>query len=126
MNMDPNARYTPTHEWVRQEDDVFVYGMTDHAQESMSDIVFIELPEVGSKFKKGDSIGTVESVKAASDLYSPLDGEVIAVNEALVDAPEVINSDPYGAGWIAKFNIAGAVGWDDLLSADKYAELIGE
>lgn len=126
MNIDPNARYTATHEWVRQEGDVFVYGMTDHAQESMSDIVFIELPEVGSKFKKGDSIGTVESVKAASDLYSPLDGEVVAVNEALVDSPEVINSDPYGAGWIAKFNAAGAVGWDDLLSPDKYVELIGE
>jgi glycine cleavage system H protein len=123
MKIDPNARYTETHEWVRKEGDVFVYGITDHAQESMSDVVFIELPEAGSSFKKGESFGTVESVKAASDLYTPMEGTVVEVNEALLNSPDQVNSDPYGAGWMVKFTPQDAAGWDELLSPEAYGQL---
>lgn len=123
MKIDPNARYTATHEWVRKEGDVFVYGITDHAQESMSDVVFIELPEAGSAFKKGESFGTVESVKAASDLYAPMEGTVVEVNEALLNSPDQVNSDPYGAGWMVKFTPADAGEWNSLLSPEAYEQL---
>ena len=123
MNIDPKARYTETHEWVRKEGDLFVYGISDHAQDALSDIVYIELPTPGETFSKGDTIGTVESVKAASDLYIPMDGEIAEVNEALADTPEVINSDPYGAGWMVKFKPANPGDWDSLLSPEALEQL---
>ncbi len=126
MSIDPKARYTKSHEWVRPEGDVFAYGITDHAQNELSDIVFVDLPAVGATFGLGDTIGVVESVKAASDLYLPVAGEIVEVNEALAGTPEAINSDPYGAGWIVKFKMADAAGWDGLLPAADYATLIGE
>jgi glycine cleavage system H protein len=126
MKIDPNARYTETHEWVRKDGDLLAYGITDHAQHSLSDIVFLELPAVGEKFSKGDTIGAVESVKAASDLYIPMDGEIVEVNEALVASPEVINSDPYEAGWMVKFKPSDAAGFDSLMSAEAYEQVAGE
>jgi glycine cleavage system H protein len=126
MKIDPAARYTETHEWVRKEGDLLVYGITDHAQDALSDIVYLELPEVGSQYSKGDAIGAVESVKAASDLYLPMDGEIVEINEALIDAPENINSDPYGAAWMVKFKPGQPQQWDELLSPEAYAQLEGE
>jgi glycine cleavage system H protein len=126
MKIDPEARYTETHEWVRKEGDLIVYGITDHAQDALSDIVYIELPEVGNQFSKGDVIGAVESVKAASDLYLPMDGEIVEVNESLTDTPEFINSDPYGDAWIVKFKASQSEQWDELLTPNAYEQLEGE
>jgi glycine cleavage system H protein len=126
MKIDPDARYTETHEWVRKEGDVYLYGITDHAQDSLSDIVYVELPEVGSQYSKGEIIGAIESVKAASDLYIPMDGEVMEVNEVLVDAPEIINSDPYREGWMVKFKASQPDQWEELLTPEDYEELEGE
>ena len=126
MKIDPDARYTETHEWVRKEGDLIVYGITDHTQDALSDIVYIELPEVGSQFSKGNVIGAVESVKAASDLYLPMGGEIVEVNESLTDTPEIINSDPYGDAWIVKFKASQIEQWEELLTPDAYQQLEGE
>lgn len=119
MNIDASAKYLESHEWSRQEGDLIVCGISDHAQESLSDVVFVELPEVGATFSKGDVFGVVESVKAASDLYMSMDGEIVAINEILEDEPELINSDPYGA-WLIKFKPSDPGQWDDLLTPDEY------
>jgi glycine cleavage system H protein len=120
MNLDPSAKYQESHEWARQEGDVIVCGITDHAQDSLSDVVFVELPSVGDTLTKGDTFGVVESVKAASDLYIPMGGEIIEVNESLEDEPEKINSDPYGEGWMIKLTPSDMAEWEDLLSGDAY------
>jgi glycine cleavage system H protein len=118
-------RYTKDHEWVRQEDDgTYTVGITDHAQELLGDLVFVELPEVGANLTAGAECAVVESVKAASDVYSPLTGEVTAVNGVLGDAPETINQDPYGSGWIFRLRPADAGEIDDLLDASGYAEVV--
>jgi glycine cleavage system H protein len=116
-------QYTKTHEWVRREDDVATVGITDHAQDELGDVVFIELPERGASFGAGDAFGTVESVKAVSDLYAPVAGEVVEVNEALNDAPEKINEEPYGDGWIIRLRVSEEA---DLLSAGDYEKLLEE
>lgn len=126
MTVDNSARYTETHEWIRKEGDLFVYGITDHAQEELSDLVYVELPDVGDTFAKGDTIGAIESVKAASDLYTPMAGEIVEVNEALLDAPETMNSDPYGKGWLVKFRAANLAEWDSLMTAEAYQAFLGE
>lgn len=126
MAVDLQARYTKSHEWVRAEGAVYVYGITDHAQNELSDIVYVELPDIGASFAAGDTVGVVESVKAASDLLMPVAGEVSEVNTSLTEAPEVINTDPYGAGWIIKFKLADPSSLDELLNAEDYAALIGE
>jgi glycine cleavage system H protein len=126
MNVDNNARYSETHEWVRKEGDLFVYGITDHAQDQLSDIVYVELPEVGASFDKGETIGVVESVKAASDLYLPISGEIVEVNEALEDTPEVINTDPFGEGWIVKFRASDESEFDALMSVEDYQKFAEE
>jgi glycine cleavage system H protein len=120
MKLDPNARYTESHEWVRPDGDKIVCGITDHAQESLSDIVYVELPEVGDAFDKEDPFGVVESVKAASDLYMPVGGEITAVNEELEDAPEIVNQDPYGSGWMIRFRPSDPDELDDLMDAVAY------
>lgn len=125
MKLDKSARYVDTHEWVRQEGELIVYGITDHAQDQLSDLVFVELPEVGDSFDKGEIIGVIESVKAASDLYIPMGGEVVAVNEGLLDSPELMNADPYGEGWIIKIEPADNAEWDELLSPEAYEEVVG-
>ena len=96
MKLDANAKYQDTHEWARPEGDLMVCGITDHAQDSLSDVVYVELPSVGDVLPKGDTFGVVESVKAASDLYMPLSGEIVEVNEVLEDTPELVNSEPFG------------------------------
>jgi glycine cleavage system H protein len=102
--------YTETHEWVEADDDVATIGITDFAQSQLGDVVFLELPSVGRMLEAGDSFGVVESVKAASDLYSPVAGTVVEVNETLSDAPETVNREPYGAGWLIKVRLNGDLG----------------
>ncbi|MDN3637831.1 glycine cleavage system protein GcvH [Simiduia curdlanivorans] len=115
-------KYMASHEWVRLEDDGTVtIGISDHAQEALGDVVYVETPEVGSTVNAGEEAGVVESVKAASDIYSPVTGEVIAVNEALEDAPETVNSSPYDDGWFYKVKPADLSELDDALDADGYA-----
>lgn len=120
-----NLKYTKTHEWARLEDDGTVtVGITDHAQSQLGDMVFVELPEAGAKLAAGKECAVVESVKAASDVYSPLNGEVLEVNEALTDAPEIINQDPYGKGWL--FRMSATDSLDGLLDAAAYEKLEAE
>ena len=123
MSVPEDLKYTKSHEWVRIEDRVATLGITEHAQDELGDVVFVELPEQGTTFEAGDSFGTVESVKAVSDLYTPVGGEVVEVNSALEDAPEKINEDPYGDGWIVKLNSSGE---GDFLSAADYEKLLEE
>lgn len=119
-------KYVASHEWIRDEGNgVVTVGITDHAQELLGDVVYVELPEVGSNLAEGDGAGVVESVKAASDVYSPLAGEVLEVNQALVDAPETANSDPYGAAWFFKLKLNNPADLDTLLDAQAYAAEVG-
>ncbi len=126
MKLDPEARYAKTHEWTRKDGGVMVCGITDHAQESLSDVVYVELPEVGDLFVQGDIFGVVESVKAASDLYMSMGGEITAVNEALEDAPEMVNQDPYGAGWMIRFQPSDPAEFERLMEADAYEAFVAE
>jgi len=122
-NIPNDLKYAKTHEWVRDEGDGNVtVGISDHAQELLGDLVFVELPEQGAEIKAGDECAVVESVKAASDVYCPMSGEVVAVNEALADAPETINSDPYNDGWMFRLKLLDAGELDGLMDADAYAE----
>lgn len=119
-----NLKYTKDHEWVRfEEDGTAVIGITDYAQSSLGDVTFVELPEIEDSFDAGESFGVVESVKAASDLYMPLTGTVVAVNEALADAPESVNSDPYGDAWMIRIKPDGKAEAGDLLEPVAYAEI---
>ena len=124
MSVPEELQYTKSHEWVRTEGDTATIGITGHAQDELGDIVFVELPEVGATFDAGDSFGTVESVKAVSDLYTPVGGEVVEVNEALSDSPEKINEDPYGEGWIVKLQLSDE--GTGLLSASDYEQFLEE
>lgn len=120
-----DLKFAKSHEWVRVEQDGTVtVGISDHAQAQLGDLVYVELPEVGSSVQAGNGTAVVESVKAASDIYSPLSGEVIAVNDELSDAPETINTDAYGDGWIFKLKISDKSELDNLLGPDEYAELV--
>jgi len=120
-----DLHYTKTHEWVGQNDDgTLSVGLTDHAQGLLGDLVFIEVPEAETTFQEGDDSAVVESVKAASDVYSPVDGEVTEGNEALADTPEIINSDPYGEGWIYKIKPEDAGAFAGLMDAEAYKELV--
>lgn len=119
-----NLNYTESHEWVLDNGDGTVtIGITDHAQQALGDVVFVELPEVGRELEAGEEFGVIESVKAASDLYAPLAGEVLEVNDALEDAPETLNESPYEDGWIAKLRPADIEALDSLLDADAYGQL---
>ncbi|MEY4482242.1 MAG: hypothetical protein RIQ84_1404 [Pseudomonadota bacterium] len=125
MNIPQDLHYTESHEWIRKEaDGTITVGITDHAQEALGDIVFLELPEVGKAVNAGDACAVVESVKAASDIYAPLSGEVIANNDAAVSAPESVNSDAYNS-WLFKIKPTDISKLDALLSADAYAKIIG-
>lgn len=126
-NIPAELRYVSSHEWIRLEDDGTAYvGISEHAQEAMGDLVYVELPEVGVKFAQGDESGVVESVKAASDIYSPVAGEVVATNERLEDEPELVNSDCYGDGWLYQLKVDDANDVDALLTADAYATELEE
>ncbi|KVN74485.1 glycine cleavage system protein GcvH [Burkholderia ubonensis] len=124
-NVPADLKYTDEHEWIRTEaDGTLTIGITDHAQSTLGDIVFLELPQVGKQVKAGDAIGVVESVKAASDIYSPVSGEVVAINADAVDSPEEVNSDAYDT-WLFKIKLADGASTDNLLDAAAYAKLVG-
>jgi glycine cleavage system H protein len=124
MKLDPGCKYSKDHEWVRVEGDEGVIGITDHAQEELSDVVYVELPEVGDTFDKDEVFATVESVKAASDVFMPIGGEVLAINESLEDSPELVNQDPFGEAWFVRIAIADPSELDDLMDADGYKEFV--
>lgn len=126
MSVTPrDLKYTATHEWVLTDGDLITIGITDFAQEQLGDVVFVELPQPGTEVTAGDGIAVVESVKAASDIYAPVTGTVEAVNEALEDAPELVNSDPFEDGWFLRIRLAGDLP-DDLLDADSYIDQCAE
>ncbi|WP_416305643.1 glycine cleavage system protein GcvH [Neptunicella sp. SCSIO 80796] len=126
-NIPSELRYATTHEWVRPEGDgTFTVGITEHAQELLGDMVFVELPEVGTEVSAGDDVAVAESVKAASDVYAPISGEIIAVNEDLEDSPEQVNADPFGDGWLFKIKAEDPDEFEDLLDAEGYENSIDE
>jgi glycine cleavage system H protein len=119
-----NIKYSEDHEWIVLEGDIGTVGVSEYAQEQLGDVVYVEVPESGTVVAKGDEIGVVESVKAASELYSPVTGEVVEGNGALADAPETVNSDPLGAGWFFKIRLSDAGEVDDLMDEDAYKALV--
>ena len=125
MNIPKNLKYAKTHEWVRVEGDIAVVGITDHAQQELTDVVYVETPAVGAHLEAGKECAVVESVKAASDIYAPVSGDVVAVNEELSSAPELLNQDPYGKGWMFKIKMSDPGELNELLSPDDYAHHIG-
>jgi glycine cleavage system H protein len=125
MTYPDSLRYTKEHEWVRADSDVGTVGITDHAQEELGDIVYVDLPKVGAHVEQGKSLGSVESVKAVSDIYSPVSGEVIEVNESLAQTPEKLNQDPHGAAWLVKLRMSAPDQLKNLLSAADYQAYVG-
>ncbi|MEC7121345.1 MAG: glycine cleavage system protein GcvH [Pseudomonadota bacterium] len=125
MNHPSDLKYAATHEWARLDGDLVVTGITDHAQDALGDLVYVEMPEIGQHFIAGDQAGVVESVKTASDIHAPIEGEVIETNPLLEDDPELVNTDPYGDGWIYKIRPANPDDLDDLMSAEQYEDSVG-
>ena len=125
MNVPDNLKYTTEHEWVRVEGDEIVVGVTEFAQSELGDVVFIEIETQGETLAKGETFGTIEAVKTVSDLYMPLDGEVLEVNSALEDTPELVNSEPFKGGWMIRVKMSDSSQLDDLMEADSYRSLIG-
>ena len=119
-------RYTEEHEWTNNQNDIVTIGITDHAQESLGEIVFIELPDVGTTVDKSSTFGVIESTKSVSDLYSPIAGEVVEVNRSVENEPDIINKNPYGEGWIIKIKAKRIEDLDSLLTAEQYKKLIDE
>jgi len=124
MNVPEDLKYTNDHEWVKVDGDTAIVGITDYAQSELGDIVYIELPEIGREVSKGDPAATIEAVKTVADVYSPLSGEVIEVNEKLKDATEIVNKDPYGDGWMFKIRMKDKDELNELLTAEDYKKLI--
>jgi glycine cleavage system H protein len=126
-NIPSELKYTPSHEWVRHEGDgTYTVGISEHAQELLGDMVFVELPEVGDEVDAGEDCAVAESVKAASDIYAPISGEVVAINEELEDSPETVNNDAYGDGWLFRIKASDESEVDNLLDAEGYAHTIDE
>jgi len=121
-----DRRYTKEHEWVRVEDDLGTVGITDYAQDQLGDLVYLDLPSPGTQVKQLDKLGEIESVKAVSDLYSPVSGEVVEVNQEVVDRPELVNQSPYEEGWLVRLRLADPAELDGLLTAEQYDELIAQ
>lgn len=119
-----DLKYTKEHEWAKPDGDKFLVGITHYAQDKLGDVVFAELPQAGKELKQGEIFGVVESVKTISNLYAPLNGKVVAVNQAAIDQPAVLNKDPYGEGWLIKIAPTPASGWDQLLAAADYRKLV--
>src|SRR6185503_20995188 len=125
-NYPENMHFTKDHEWLRLESGQGVVGITDFAQEALGDVVYVELPKVGEKFSAGEPFGSVESVKSVNELFTPVSGQVMAVNEALVDSPELVNSAPYGDGWMMKIQFASQAEVDALLNSTEYEDFLAE
>ena len=121
-----NLKYNDSHEWVALEGDIATIGVSDHAQSLLGELVYVELPEVGTEYAKGDEVAVVESVKAASDVYSPVSGEVVEVNESLEDSPNLVNDDPYEEGWLYKIKLSNSAEMDELMDAATYEETLDE
>lgn len=121
-----NLKFTRTHEWLQSNNDEAVIGITEHAQQLLGDMVFVELPEEGDEVRAGDELGVVESVKAASDFYAPVSGVVVAVNSQVCSDPAIVNSDPYGAGWLVKIKVSNPTELNELLTAAQYENEINE
>lgn len=126
MSFPKELKYSQDHEWVKVDGGKVVIGITAHAAEALGDVVFVELPEVGDSASEGEAFGSVESVKAVSDVFSPVSGNIVAINEALLDSPELINSDPYGEGWMIEVEMEDASQLDELLSAGDYEAFVKE
>ncbi len=121
-----DRRYAPTHEWAKVEGDIAIVGISDYAQHALSDVVYVELPEVGARVNKGDPVAVVESVKAAEDVYAPLSGEIVEINEELPDNPEWVNEDPYGKAWFFKIKMSNPAEYDELLDVEAYKKVVAE
>lgn len=124
MNVPANLKYTEDHEWVKVDGDVAVVGITDFAQGELGDVVFVDIQTAGETLAKGETFGTIEAVKTVADAFMPVSGEVLEVNEALDGAPDLVNSDPYGEGWMIKIKFSDASEFDTLLTAEQYKEII--
>lgn len=124
MNVPADLKYTSDHEWARLDGDTVVVGITDYAQGELGDVVFVELPEVGTEVSQGDSFGTIEAVKAVADLFSPISGEIVELNPVLEDAPETVNKDPYGEGWMVRITLSDPSQLDGLMDAEAYKKHI--
>jgi glycine cleavage system H protein len=124
MNTPEDNRYAKSHEYVHNEGGVGTIGITDYAQKELGDVVFVELPQVGAMLDAGDELGSIESVKAVSELFSPVTGEVVEINEALADNPALVNTDPYGDGWMIRIRLADATEVDELMTAEEYDEYV--
>ena len=125
MSVPAELKYTAEHEWIRVEGDEIVIGVTEFAQGELGDVVFIEIETEGESLSRGETFGTIEAVKTVSDLYMPVDGEIVKVNPALEDTPELVNSEPFEGGWMIRIKLSDAAQLDDLMSADTYSALIG-
>ena len=119
-----NLKYTKDHEWIEMKGESGTVGVSHFAQKELGDVVFVELPEVGRRLKQGEEFGTIESVKAVSEIYSPVSGEVVEVNETLAEKPELVNTDPYGDGWMIRIRLSDATEADELMNAEEYEEYI--
>lgn len=126
MNFPENLKYTNQHEWILVNGASAKVGITDFAQSELGDVVFVELPAVGKQVRKGESLGTIEAVKTVAELYSPVTGEVVGVNEKIKDSPEIVNKDPYGEGWMVQLRIANVKELDGLLTVEAYKKLVGQ
>jgi glycine cleavage system H protein len=124
LNLPENVRYAEDHEWTRQDGDKVRVGISDYAQDQLGDVVFVELPQAGDKFSKGDAFGSVESVKAVSELFMPIGGEISAINSKLEDEPELVNSQPYGDGWMIEVKVDNASELDQLMDKNAYLEML--
>ena len=124
MNVPANLKYTEDHEWVKVDGDVAVVGITDFAQGELGDVVFVDIQTAGETLDKGETFGTIEAVKTVADTFMPVSGEVLEVNEALDGAPDLVNTDPYGEGWMIKIKFSDASEFDNLLTAEQYKEII--
>jgi glycine cleavage system H protein len=126
MNVPENLKYTKDHEWIRVEGDTGTVGITDYAQGELGDIVFVELPSVGKTVKQHESFGTIEAVKAVSDLYAPVSGAILEVNNELATTPEIVNKEPYGSGWMMKIKLSNPSELEPLMDAHAYSALVGK
>jgi len=126
MEFPANLKYTKDHEWIRVEGESGVVGITDYAQGELGDVVFVEIPPVGTKLQQGKQFGTIEAVKTVSDILAPVSGEIIEINAAIKDSPELVNKEPYAGGWMLKIKIVNKSELDNLLNAAKYQEMVGK
>ncbi len=126
MKYPAHYRYTREHEWIFVEGDIGTVGITDYAQDQLGDVVYVELPEIGRTFQQMDIFGTIESVKTAADLYIPVSGEVVAINEDVIDHPEIVNASPHDRGWLIKIRLADPKELDTLLSAEEYEQYVAQ